>query len=222
MNWSMVVLEPATTILNKAAAYLTTAVGVLIILIIGWFVAKAVQKVATRFLKIVQLDVAAEKTGIAKILVKGEIKYTLSELIGLLIYWLIVLIVATAAINALNLTVAAQLLNQIVTYVPNVIAAVFVLAVGMFVAVLVSATVNATAVNAGIVQARLLAKTTEVAIVIVAVMMALEQLKIATTIINLIVPIVLGSIGLALALAFGLGGKDVAAKLLKEGLDKLK
>lgn len=222
MNWSMVILEPATTILNKAAAYLTTAVGVLVILIVGWIVAKAVQRVATRFLKIVQLDVAAEKTGIAKILVKGEIKYTLSELIGLLIYWLIVLIVAAAAINALNLTVAAQLLNQIVTYVPNVIAAVFVLAVGMFVAILVSATVNATAVNAGIAQARLLAKTTEVAIVIVAIIMALEQLKIATTIINLIIPIVLAAIGLALALAFGLGGKDVAAKLLKEGLDKLK
>lgn len=222
MNWSTIILEPAKTILDSAAVYIARGIGVLVILIIGLLVAKVVQNIVTRFLKIAQLDVAADRTGITKILVKGEIKQTLSELVGLLVYWLILLIVVVAAINALNLTVAASLLNQIVTYVPNVIAAVFVLAAGMFVSVLVSGLVNTAAVNAGVSQARLLAKIAETVILIVVIIMALEQLKIATTIINLIIPIVLGSIGLALALAFGLGGKDAAAKTIKEALDKLK
>jgi uncharacterized membrane protein YkvI len=92
----------------------------------------------------------------------------------------------------------------------------------MFVALVVSRVVNTAAVNAGIAQARVLSKISETIILIVVIIMALEQLKIATTIINLIIPIVLGAIGLALALAFGLGGKDAAAKIIKETLDDLK
>jgi hypothetical protein len=222
MDWNMVLIEPARLILDKAALYAGKALGVLVILIIGWLIAKAVQNVVTRFLKIAQLDVAADKTGITKILAKGEIKYTLAELLGVLVYWLVILIVVVAAINALDLTVAAQLLNQIVTYVPNVIAAIFVLTAGMFIALVVSRVVNTAAVNAGIAQARILAKTSETVILIVVIVMALEQLKIATTIINLIIPIILGAIGLALALAFGLGGKDAASKIIKETLEDLK
>jgi len=222
MDWKMIVIEPAITILNNVASYASRAFGILVILIIGWFVAKVIQNIVTRFLKIAQLDVAADKAGITKILSKGEIKYTLAELIGLLVYWLVMLIVVVAAVNALNLTVAAQLLNQIVAYIPNVIAAVFILSVGMFVAVLVSRSVNTVAINAGMKQSQLLAKISETVIIVVAILMALEQLKIATTILNLIIPIVIGSVGLALALAFGLGGKDAAAKAIKETLDKLK
>ena len=222
MDWNTILLEPARVLLNKAAIYASKAIAVLAILIVGLLVAKVVQNIVTRFLKIVQLDVGADKAGITKILVKGEIKYTLSELIGILVYWLLMLIVVVAAINALNLTVAAGLLNQLVAYVPNVIAAVFVLTAGMFISLLVSKAVSTAAINAGISQASLLAEITETIILIVVVIMALEQLKIATTIINLIIPIILAAIGLALALAFGLGGKDAAAKMIKETLDKLK
>lgn len=220
--WSVIIMEPTRTILNIVITYASRVLGVIVILIVGWLIAKAVQSVATRFLKATQIDSAADKAGITKILEKGEIKYTLAELLGLFVYWLLILIVIAIAINALNLTVAAQLLNQIIIYVPNVIAAVFVLAVGMFVAFLASAAINTTAVNAGISQARLLSKITEWIILLLVIIMALEQLKIATTVINLIIPIVLGSVGLALALAFGLGGKDAAAKAIKETLDKIK
>ena len=222
MDWKTIILEPARIILDKTAVYTSKILAILLILAIGWFIAKAVQKVVTRFLKIAQLDVVADKAGITKILVKGEIKHTLSELIGFLVYWLIILIVIVAAVNALDLTVAALLLNQIVAYIPNVIAAIFILAVGIFVSFLVSTAVNTVAVNMGMSQARLLAKIAETVILILVVIMALEQLKVATTIINLIIPILLGSLGLALALAFGLGGRDAAGKFIKETLDKIK
>lgn len=222
MGWNAIILEPAKTILNNAATYLSKVCAILVILIIGWIIAKVVQNVVTRFLKVAQLDIAADKAGITKILTKGDIKHTLAELIGLLVYWLIMLIVVVAAINALNLTVAAQLLNQIVTYVPSVITAVFILAVGMFVAVIAATAVNTVAVNTGVSQAQLLSKLTHTVIVVLAVIMALEQLKIATTTINLVISIVLGAVGLALAIAFGLGSKDEAAKIVKRTLDNLK
>ena len=222
MDWNIIIMEPAKTILITAVSYTMRVLGILVILIIGWAIAKAIQNIVTRFLKIAQLDVAADKAGVTKILVKGEIKYTLAELIGMLVYWLGMLIVVVAGVNALHLTVAALLLNQIVTYIPHVIAAVFILSIGMFVAVLVSKTINTVAVNAGLRQPQLLAKISETIIVVLAIIMALEQLQISTTILNLVMSIILGSIGVALALAFGLGGKDAAAKIIKENLDNLK
>jgi hypothetical protein len=221
MDWKAIIIEPARVILDKGVAYAYKLVGILVILIIGWFVAKAIEKLVSRFLKIAQLDMAADKAGITKLLVKGEIKLTLSELIGALAYWLVILIAIVASINVLNLTVAATLLHQIILYIPHVIAAIFILAAGMFLASLAAAGINTVAINAGIAQSSLLAKSAQAVIIVLAAIMALEQLQIATTILNLVIPIVLGSIGLALGLAFGLGGKDAAAKIVKEALDKV-
>jgi len=221
MDWRAIIIEPAQIIVNKAILYAYKVVGILAILIIGWFIAKAVENIVSRFLKIAQLDTAADKAGITKILVKGEIKYTLSELIGALAYWLVILIAVVAAVNMLNLTVAASLLQGIISYIPSVIAAIFVLAAGMFLASLAASGINAIAINSGITNGNLLSKIAQTVIVVLAIIMALEQLKIATTIINLIIPIVLGSVGLALGLAFGLGGKDAAGKIVKEVLDKV-
>lgn len=221
MDWRAIIIEPAQIIINKAILYAYKGIGILAILIIGWFIAKAVENLVSRFLKIAQLDTAADKAGITKILVKGEIKYTLSELIGALVYWLVMLIAVVAAVNMLNLTVAASLLQGIIAYIPCVVAAIFVLAAGMFLAALAASGINAVAVNSGIANGQLLSKIAQTVIVILAIIMALEQLRIATTIINLIIPIVLGSMGLALGLAFGLGGKDAAGKMVKEVLDKV-
>jgi len=221
MDWKAIIIEPVRIILDRGVVYAYKVIGILAILIIGWFVAKAIEKLVSRFLKIAQLDMAADKAGITKLLVKGEIKYTLSELIGALSYWLVILIAIVAAINVLNLTVAAVLLHQIIIYIPHVIAAIFILAAGMFLAALSASAINTIAINAGISQSSLLAKTAQTVIVVLAAIMALEQLEIATTILNLVIPIVLGSIGLALGLAFGLGGKDAAAKIVKEALDKV-
>lgn len=221
MDWSAIIIQPAQVILNKAIIYAYEGLGILVILILGWFIAKTVESLVTRFLKVAQLDTIADKAGITKILVKGEIKRTLSELIGALVYWIIILIAVVAAINVLDLSVAAGLLNSIIAYIPNVIAAIFVLAAGMFVATLAASGINAVAINSGISNGQLLAKIAQTVIVVLAVIMALEQLKIAMTIMNLIIPIILGSIGLALGLAFGLGGKDAAAKMIKDTVDKV-
>ena len=92
----------------------------------------------------------------------------------------------------------------------------------MFIATLVSTFVATTATNAGIPQAKLLGKISQVVIIVVAIAMTLEQLKIASTVINLVIWIVMGAIGLACAISFGLGCKDLAGKFVKETVDKLK
>jgi hypothetical protein len=133
-----------------------------------------------------------------------------------------ILVTFVVAVNAIGLTIAADLLNKIILYVPNIIAAIFILILGMFVATILRNIVRTTAVNAGITQVNLLSKVIEVVVIIFTIAIALEQLNIGAKIIELTISILLGSIGLAVALAFGLGCKEAAGRSISELIEKLK
>ncbi len=207
---------------RRVVAFLPNFIGALVILLVGCFLAAAIQKIVTRFLKLARLDTVSEKTGIANVLTKGDINYTLSEIVGVLIYWLLTLVVVLSALNALQLTVAADLLNKVVLYVPNVIASVFILVLGIFFSTIVANTVRTTAANAGIKQARSLGQATQVTIAILVFVEALKQLGIDTTLVDLMLKGVIFALSLGIGLAIGLGCKDLASRQVNQLLDSFK
>ena len=223
MDWlTFVVVDPVKAMLIKIWSYIPSIAGAIVILVVGWLIAKVVEAVVVRALKAVRLDVASDKAGISNVLAQGEIRLSLSELIGAIIYWLVILVVLATALNALNLAIAADLISRLVAYVPNILGAIFILVLGTFLANFVSAIVRTSASNAGLNSAKLLAKLTQTVLVIFAVIVAIEQLKIASALIVLAVNVILISIGLGLALAFGLGCKDIAGKYMQEVVNKFK
>lgn len=222
MDWETSVMEPVNAMWTRVLGFLPTLVSVILILVIGFIVAAMVQKLVVRFLKLARLDTASEKAGIANILTKGDINVTLSEIIGVLIYWIIMLVVLIAAVNALNLTVAAELLNRVVLYIPSVIAGLFILVLGIFFANLLATIVRTTASNAGIRQAKALAQFTQVAIVVFAVIEAISQLQINLAFLELFFKAALGALALGIGLAIGLGCKDIAGKYIGALLDSFK
>lgn len=221
-NWQVVLLEPAKTVLSQISQFLVNVLLVVVILLIGWIIAKIIKTLVTKVLKAIKVDQLSDQINLDSVLAKGGISYSLSELIGVICYWLAVLVTFVVAVNAIGLTVAADLLNRVVLYVPNIIAAVFILILGMFVATLLSNIVKTAANNAGVSQAKLLGKVVEVVVIIFAVAITLEQLGIATKIIELAITVVLASLGLGLALAFGLGCRDLAAKYISDLIESLK
>jgi hypothetical protein len=222
MDWSVILIEPVKAMLIRAATFLPTLIGILVILIVGWIVAAILKSVVVKLLKTIQFDVASEKSGLSDILRKGGIKNTLSELMGGLIYWIVMLLVFMAALNALGMTVVAALLDKVILYIPNVIAAIFIISLGIFFASIIGSIVMTASMNAGIKQGKLLSQVTQTVIVIFAAIMTLEQLNIATTVLTTTITVLLGSMGLAIAIAVGLGSKDIAGKLMQELLDNLK
>lgn len=222
MDWQKTVVYPVEDIGTRALSFLPTLISVVFILVIGWMLASLAQKVITRFFKLARLDTVSEKIGIANILTKGDINYTLSEIIGVLVYWLLMLIVVLMAVNALRLEVAAQLLNQVILYIPNVIASVFILVLGIFFASVVANTVRTAAANAGVLQARSLGQFTQVMIVLFAIVEALKQLRIDTSLIDMLVKAALFAIALGVGLAIGLGCKDIAQKHVSQLIDSFK
>ena len=222
MDWTYVIMESVREMLTRVAGVLPKLIGVLIILVVGWLIAKLIEAVVVRGLKLVRLDTLSEKAGAANFLAKGGVKYTLAELIGVLIYWIVMLVVMVTALNTLQLTVAAELLNTVVTYVPNIIIAIFILVIGMFISTLLGATVRTAAGNAGIEQAKMLGHISQMVVIVFAIVISLQQLKIATGVIENVINITFATIGIAVAIAFGLGCKDLAGQFMEDLMEKMR
>lgn len=221
-DFKAAILDPIDLMWTKVVDFAPTFIGVVIILLVGWMVAALLQKVVVRFLKLARLDTISEKAGIANVLMKGDISMTLSEIIGSLVYWLFILVVILAAVNALNLDAAALLLNDVILYIPRVIAALFILALGIFLAGVLATLVRTTAANSGVQQARGLGRLTQVIIVIFTVIQSLQQLQIDVTLLNLLVQAVVGSLALGLAIAVGLGCQGIAGRYVQGLIDSFK
>jgi len=221
-SWQIVLLEPARSVLTQISQFMVNVLLVIVILIIGWLLSKLLKAVVTKSLAVVKLHSLASRIELDKILEKGGLSYSLSELIGVICYWFGLLITFMVAINAIGLTIAAELLNKVVLYIPNVIAAIFILIISMFAATALKNIVKTAANNAGLSQGKLLGQVVEVVVMIFAVFVALEQLNIGIRVTELTVGIILGSLGLALALSFGLGCKDIAGRYVAELVEKLK
>jgi hypothetical protein len=221
-NWQMTVVQPIENMWDRIIGFLPTLISVLLILVVGWIAASLIQKVITRFLKLARLDTVSERIGISNILTKGDINYTLSEIIGVLIYWLLMLVVVLTAVNALHLDVAALLLNQVILYIPNVIASVFILVLGIFFASIVANTVRTAAATAGVSQARSLGQFSQMIIVIFTVVEALKQLRVDVSVIELLITAVLFALALGTGLAIGLGCKDIANRHVSQLIDSFK
>lgn len=222
MNWQDVVIGPVKSMITRILNFIPTLIGALLILLVGWFVAKALEWVVNKALKAVKVDNLSETTGIADILEKGEIKKSLSELIGAIVYWLVMLTVLVTAVNALGLTTAAELLDKLVLYIPNVLGAIFILVLGIFFSSFIGTLIKTAATNARLTQSNALAQTSRVVVIIFAVIIALSQLNIKTAVLDLTISIVLASLGIGFAIAFGLGCKDIVGKYVEDLVGKFK
>ena len=217
--FQQLVVAPLQSAANQLLTYAPSILGAMVILLMGGIIAKLLEQVIVKGLKLITLDKIAEQLQISTILTRGGIRRKLSELMGAIIYWLVMLAFVMTALNALNLTVAAELFQQIVGFLPNVIAAVFILIVGAFAAAFLSATVRTAASNSGILQAHLLGQAVQTTVVIFAFVAALQQLQIQF--VGEVFLIILAGLSLGTAIAFGLGCKDLAGRWVSGLVDQL-
>jgi len=221
-SWEIVLMEPARMVLGQISQFVVNALLVIIILLIGWLFSKLISSLVSKSLKAIKINELSSRIELDKLLSKGGINYALSDLVGVICYWLGLLVTFMVAVNSIGFTVAAELLNKVVLYIPNVIAALFILILGIFVSTLLKNIVQTAANNAGLNQGNLLSKIVEAIVILFSVFVALEQLQIGIHVTELTISIILGSIGLGLALAFGLGCRDLAGRFVADLIEKLK
>lgn len=209
-----------TSFWTQLAAFVPQLLAALVLLFLGWILANVVRSAVSKILDTLKFDELGKKTGIEAFMRQGNIDLTLSRLIANLIYWIILLVVIVTVANSLGLTTVAELFNKVVFYLPNIIVAVLVLVFGVLVARFINRLVFAYLNNMGVEGALTLSTLAEYAVIIFVVFVALEQLQIGTHLLTSAFQIGFGAIGLAFALAFGLGGKDWAAGVIRRLTEK--
>ena len=142
-----IVRDSIGAFLNGIGDFLPNILAALLILFVGWIIARVFKAGVGRVLRTIKFPMLAERAGIDGFLKTGGVKQTSTDLLAVLVYWLLMLIVLVTAVNALRLEMASQLLNQIMLYIPNIIVAVVVLVVGLYAANFVGGLVRTTAAN---------------------------------------------------------------------------
>lgn len=215
MKWQELFTEPVREMSTKILSFIPNLLVALVILIVGWIIARVIRALVERVLRLARFDILTERAGINQALQQGQITTKPSGIVGKLFYWIVVLLALVMAIDALGLTVATQLLNELLFYIPNVIAAVFILTLGFFFGGLVRGFVQTLVGGVRAVNPETIGKVAQAAVIIFAVAASLEQLRIATTIITNAFTLLFGALALGLALAFGLGCKDMVKEWVK-------
>ncbi len=202
-------------IISQLADFLPKILAALVLLFFGWIIAKLVRGGVRRLLALAHFDQLAEKTGVEEFLKHGDMHVTLSGIISEVSYWLVLLIVLVTVSSSLGLTAVADLFNRVALYLPNIVVAVLIIIFGTLLARFINRMVFAWLRNLGVEGALTISTIAEYGVQVFAVFVALEQLAIGTQLLTTAFAILFGAICLALALAFGLGGREWAAQAIE-------
>lgn len=195
-------------------------IGFLVILIVGWIVASIVAKIVDRILHGVRFDDVAQRSGFAGFVHDMGIQTDASGVVAQAAKWFIRLIFLVAAFDALGLPAISSVLDKLLLWLPNLVVALVVLVVAGLVANLLSRIVRGAATEAGLGNPGLLAMLTQWAIWGFAIIVAVNQVGIATTLVNTLFMGFVGALALAVGLAFGLGGRETAGLIVRNWYEK--
>lgn len=195
----------------------------ILVFVIGWFIALFIGKLISEILTKVKLNQAFERAGWKTALEKAEVKVNPSEFIGAIVKWILVIFVLLAVADVLGLVVFAGILERILAYLPNVIVAVLILVAAVIVVDIVEKIVRTAVESIKVGYGHLVSAIIKWSIWIFAILAILQQLRFeaASWIFELIRIAFVGIVAMA-AIAFGLGGKEVAAEILQDLRKKLK
>lgn len=211
-SWNDAVTASLQNLWNQVIAFVPNLLGALLVLIIGLVLAHVLSKLAHKLVMLSKVDSVVHKIDTTRKMEEMGIRFTLSGLIAWLIKWFFIIVTLIAVVNILNLTEVTAFLQDVARYIPNVVVAVIILAVGLvvgqFVHDVVEKSAKASHVTAG--TSHHLSSIAKWAIVLFSLMASLSQLQVARELIQIFFTGLVAMLALSFGLAFGLGGKEKA------------
>ena len=212
--WNSTLISSLRETARELGAILPDLLLALVLLIAGWLVARLVRRLTIRILRALHVDQLAEQSGFEDFLVRGGVEVTTVTLLAGTIYWLILLGVFVVLLEALGVPTANLLVARLLVFVPNLVLAVGILVFGSLLAKVVGGLVFSYLSNIGSTAAQPIAALARYALLVFVLFMAAEQLAIQTAVLVSAFQIAFAAVCLAAALAFGLGGRDWAEKVI--------
>lgn len=214
-DWGDAVFLAVSNTLNTFLSAIPQIIGALLILAIGWILSGILARVVTGLLRRAGADRLMAQHGSG---VYGErsAQFKPSIVVGEIVKWIVRFVFLVAAANVLGMTQVSALLNQVLLWIPNLLVAAVILLIAPVLARFVRGAIEVGAGQMGFSNATLLGKIAEIAIVAFAVIIAINQIGIAANLVNTLFIGLVAALSLAFGLAFGLGGREVAAQLTQE------
>ncbi len=220
-DWGTSIITSFTNAITLVFAFIPKLLGFLIILLIGWFIARALESGVTWLLRKVGFDTMANRIGLTRLQQQMNLKMDAASLLGKIVFWFVFLIFLVSAVDALGLTAISTLLGQVIGYIPNVFVAIVILFLGTLAATVVADLVKGATSRTSIGNPNVFANIARYAILGFVALIALEQLQIAPALIQILFTAIVGALALAFGLSFGLGGREAAQRWLARGEDNL-
>lgn len=215
MNNLDVLLEPARSLLQQVGAFLPRLLLALVVLVVGWLLAKTLRLIVVKALRAFNFHVVTERAGIDSFLQQGGSERDTTDLIGWGAYALAILASLIVASNSLGLSEVTDLLGRIVLFLPRVLVALLVLVFGSYFAQFVGGAVKGYCKRVAISDGDLLGRVAQYGIMTFVVLLAVDHLDIGGGLIQQTFLILLAGVVFAAALALGLGARDRAARLIE-------
>ena len=212
--WTQSLGNAMSTMWSSVGVVIPRLFGALIVVLLGFVVAKLLDTLLSKLLAKLGLDRLMAGAGLTKLLSRIGIQVSVSTLIGKIVYWFVLLIFLVSAAESLGLERVSATLDVFLFYLPKVFAAALVLLAGVLLAQLAASLLRGAAEGIGLEYASSLGRIAQAMVIIISISVAIGQLEIKTDLLNNVIAIVLISIGLAMALAMGLGSRDIAQQIL--------
>lgn len=220
-DWSIITLEALQIAWKGFLLFLPRLIGALVVLVIGWFLAVGLGKLIAEILKQLRFNKIFDRAGWREAFQKAELKVNPSEFIGAIAKWILVIVFLLASVEILGFVQFADFLKRVVTWLPNLIVASAIFVVTVIVTDILEKVIKASVEKMEVGYAGFLGVAIRWAIYIFAGLAILLQLGVTPTIIDTLIKGVVGMITLSFGLAFGLGGKEAAAKFIGEIKQKI-
>ena len=220
-NWGDVFTQSLQNVWLGVANFVPNLIIAIIIFAIGWILASLIERLVEHLFKALKVDTALKSAGLEEVVKRAGHNLNSGLFVGALVKWFVIVVFLIASFDVLGLSQVTLFLQQVVDYLPQVIVAVLILMVAMVVGSTMERVVIASSKATNIRSAEFLGRITRWSIWIFAVLTALFNLGIAATIIQTIVTAVFAGAALAIGLAFGLGGKEVAQRLIEKGMHNI-
>jgi hypothetical protein len=220
-DWYVVTIDALQNLWQRFLMLIPKLIGAIIIFLIGWFIALGVGKLVAEILKRIKFNQIFEKGTWKSALDKAEIKLDASEFIGSIVKWVLIIVFLLAAVEILGLTQFASFLNMVVSYLPNVLVAALIFVVAVIIADILEKIVRASVEGAKFNYGQVAGAITKWSIWVFAIIAVLIQLGIGKELFLGLFQGLIALIVISGGIAFGLGGKDVAAEILHKIKNKL-
>ena len=214
-TWGEAIMTSMTAALALFLAAIPRVIGFLVILLIGWFIASLLASVVEKLLRTVKFNALAQRSGFSDFVKNMGMTTDAAGVLANIVKWFVRLIVLVVAFDALGLPAVSQVLQQFLMWIPNLIVAMIVLIIGGLAANALSRVVRGATAQAEFSNPDLLANIARIAVWSFAIVVAVNQIGIATTLVNTLFMGLVGALALALGLSFGLGGRDTAAEIVR-------